>query len=110
MNSSDLQKLAEYSRSMREAGVSLLLLCGILVFFFLVSFASENTPSNTNPVSLASDQLTAPDPFAEIQLEAKAAVVYDVATDQITDMPIDEWCAFVDGEKFGNIPLLGGVS
>ena len=83
MKSSDLQKLAEYSRSMREAGVSLLLLCGILVFFFLVSFASENTPSNTNPVSLASDQLTAPDPFAEIQLEAKAAVVYDVATGEI---------------------------
>ena len=76
MNSSDLQKLAEHARSMREAGTALLLASGILAVFFFLSFVKGAPP--LAPVEIAvSPAINA---FEDVDLEAKAAVVYDIAT------------------------------
>ncbi len=76
MNTPDLQKLALKTRSTRETGITLLIASGILAFFLLVSPAAKRTPSaavtiNTPP---------APNAFAAVSIEAKAAIVYDLVT------------------------------
>lgn len=76
MDSSDLQKLAQYARSMRETGIALLLASGFLALFLLISFLSERTPSVV--ITLAAP--TVPDAFAHVPIEAEAAIVYDLAT------------------------------
>lgn len=77
MDSSELQKLAERTRSMREAGIALLLASGILALFYFIPFTfGKELPSA--PVAVATS--TAPDAFSNIPLEAKAAIVYDLAT------------------------------
>ena len=79
MDSSELQKLAERTRSMREAGFALLFASGILaLFLFLPNISTKPAPA---PVAIATS--TAPDAFANIPLEAKAAVVYDTVTGKI---------------------------
>jgi len=77
MDSSELQKLAERSRSMREAGFALLFASGFLAFFFFISQTLE-TRAAMPVITVATS--TAPDAFAQIAVEAKAAIVYDLAT------------------------------
>lgn len=77
MDSSDLQRLAEHTRSMREAGVALLLASGFLALFLFTPLGPNEAPV---PVAVAP---VIPDAFAKISIDAKAAVVYDVTTKQI---------------------------
>lgn len=77
MDSSDLKKLAERTRSMREAGITLILASGFLAFFLFVPLTREHTLSATPVISTTT---TAPDAFLHIFIEAKAAMVYDLAT------------------------------
>lgn len=76
MDSSELQKLAERTRSMREAGVALLICSGVLAFFlFVPQWSQQKAPE---PVAVATS--TAPDAFLNVPLHATAAIVYDLAT------------------------------
>lgn len=76
MNSSDLQKLAQRTRSMREAGMALLLASGLLALFLFVPLGRENSV----PAPIAATASTIPDAFAQVSVEADAAIVYDLAT------------------------------
>ncbi len=78
MDSSDLQKLSIRTRATREAGIALLIASGILAVFLFI----PGTPEVRNTSSLAIATSTVPDAFARVPLEAKAAVVYDLATGQ----------------------------
>lgn len=75
MNTSDLQKLAARARSMREAGITLLFASGILSLFFFLSPALGQSISA--PVTIAAS--VARSAFADVPVEAKAAIVYDLA-------------------------------
>lgn len=77
MDSSDLQKLAEHTRSMREAGIALLIASGFLALFLFTPLGPKETPA---PVAAT---VITPDAFANVSVEAKAAVVYDLTTKQI---------------------------
>jgi serine-type D-Ala-D-Ala carboxypeptidase (penicillin-binding protein 5/6) len=79
MDSSELQKLAEHTRSMREAGIALLLGSGILALFLFIPQAIK--PAAPNPVAITTVPI--PDAFATAQIEAKAAIVYDLATQEV---------------------------
>lgn len=81
MNTSDLQKLALRSRFMRETGVSLLFGSALLSVFLFVPLASEDTPRVSTSAAIATS--TVPNAFAEVPIEAKAAIVYDLAFDEI---------------------------
>lgn len=76
MDSADLQKLAQHSRSTREAGTALLLASGVLAVFLLVPhpFGGQPQPAITIATS------TAPDAFEHVAPDAAAAIVYDLAT------------------------------
>ncbi len=76
MNISDLQELAHHTRSTREAGIALLMASGILAFLFFISA----TPEPADPARITIATSTTPYAFADIPLEAKAAIVYDLAT------------------------------
>jgi D-alanyl-D-alanine carboxypeptidase (penicillin-binding protein 5/6) len=76
MDSLELQQLAEHSRSMREAGFTLLGASLLLTIFLLVPVGSQ--PPAPAPVAIATS--TPPNAFADIPLEARAAIVYDLAT------------------------------
>lgn len=76
MDSSDLQKLAQRTRSMREAGIALLLASGILALFLFVPLTSKRTVS----VPIVVETSTTPDAFAPVSVEANAAIVYDLVT------------------------------
>lgn len=78
MDASELQKLAERTRSTREIGISLLCASGILALFLLVS-PSRSTNSEASAITIA--PTAAPDAFDSIPpIEAQAAIVYDVET------------------------------
>ncbi|HQT82926.1 MAG TPA: D-alanyl-D-alanine carboxypeptidase [Candidatus Paceibacterota bacterium] len=79
MDSFDLQKLAQRTRSMREAGVALIVASGLLAVFLFIPLAPQKLPPS--PITVATS--TAPNAFAQVPLEAKAAIVYDLATKQV---------------------------
>lgn len=79
MNISELKKLAENARYMREAGVALLFASGLLAFFLFLSPTPKYAP--LEPVIATSP--TTLDAFADISLQANAAIVYDLATKEI---------------------------
>ncbi len=76
MDSSELQKLAQHTRSMREAGFALLIASSILVSFLFIPTTPERTTAA--PITIATS--TVPDAFAQVSIEANAAIVYDLAT------------------------------
>jgi D-alanyl-D-alanine carboxypeptidase (penicillin-binding protein 5/6) len=76
MDAFELQKLAEHTRFMRETGIALLAASGILAFFIFIPLA----PAKTSSAEIVVTTSTVPDAFAQIPLEAKAAVVYDLVT------------------------------
>ncbi len=79
MDSADLQKLAEHTRSMREAGFTILLASGILALFIFIPLAlNKNAPPAVTITSTP-----APDAFASVSIDAKAAIVYDLATGEV---------------------------
>ena len=75
MNSADLQKLAEHARSTREMGIAILFASGILAIFLFFPFA--RTTPKIEPLATEAPSL---DAFSAISLEARAAIVYDLAT------------------------------
>lgn len=64
---------------MREAGFALLFASGVLAIFLFIPHFSESPA----PAPVAIETSTAPDAFANIPLQAKAAVVYDTVTGKI---------------------------
>lgn len=84
MDIADLQKLAKRTRSMREAGVALLFASGILALFIFIPPLFEHEQgsqtSNADSGSPTSNSAAAPDAFAQVPVEAEAAIVYDLAT------------------------------
>lgn len=78
MDSADLQKLAARTRYMRETGIALLFASGLLALFLFIPLTSQKDSSTPAPtITIATS--TAPDPFSLVPLEAKAAIVYDLA-------------------------------
>ncbi len=77
MNSLDLQKLAQHSRSTKEAGFALLFASGVLALFLLIP---HTAPRATSAITVATS--TIPNAFAQIPIDAKAAIVYDLVTGQ----------------------------
>lgn len=75
MDSIELQKLAAHSRSMRQSGFALLFSSALLALFLFIPVgpAKQITPT----VTIAT---TTPNAFAELPIEAKAAIVYDLTT------------------------------
>ena len=78
MDSSELQKLAERSRSMREAGITLLLASGLLALFLFIPYLLASRSSSTEAITATATAI--PDAFADVFIEAKAAIVYDLST------------------------------
>lgn len=78
MDSSELQKLAERTRSMHEAGIALMVASGLLALFLFVPLGKKQTAPA--PVTVAP---AGPDAFIHIPIEAKAAIVYDLSTHEI---------------------------
>lgn len=76
MTIAELKKLAQRSRFMHEAGITLLMASGILALFLWIP--TEPPKETTNPTTTIATSTT-PDTFAQIPLEAKAAIVYDLA-------------------------------
>lgn len=62
---------------MREAGIALIISSGILALFF---FIQSSAPKPEQAPSIVVATSTTPDAYAKVSLEAKAAVVYDLAT------------------------------
>lgn len=77
MDAEELQKLAQHSRFMREAGFALLGASGLLAIFLFVPLIHRGTAAEATVVTTVA---VAPDTFANIPLETKAAIVYDLAT------------------------------
>ncbi|HUX80722.1 MAG TPA: hypothetical protein VMV38_00110 [Candidatus Paceibacterota bacterium] len=75
MDSIDLQKLAQRSRSKKEAGFALLFATGVLALFLLIPRAAQPAPA---AITIATS--TTPDAFAYVPIEARAAIVYDLVT------------------------------
>ncbi|MHB8660657.1 MAG: D-alanyl-D-alanine carboxypeptidase family protein [Minisyncoccota bacterium] len=79
MDALEPQNLAQHARFMREMGTALLIASGVLTIFIFIPLAPEKTPAA--PITVATS--TAPDAFAQVPIEAKAAIVYDLATKQV---------------------------
>lgn len=79
MDSSDLQQLALSTRSNRERGIALLFASGILAFFLFIPHLFEQ-PMPV-PDTIVTEVI--PNAFAQIPLEARAAIVYDLFTGEV---------------------------
>lgn len=77
MDSSDLQKLALRPRFMRETGIALLFASGLLTLFLFIPLTLTPSETVSAPITVATS--TPPNAFAQIPLEANAAIVYDLA-------------------------------
>lgn len=73
MTAPDLAEIARRTRQVREAGVALVLASGVLAVFLFIPLA----PSHTRT---AAGEATTTPRIAELPIEAKAAIIYDVAT------------------------------
>lgn len=62
---------------MRETGIALLVTSGILAVFLFIPFERDDS-AGLAPTTAP----TAPDAFARVQLQANAAIVYDLATNE----------------------------
>lgn len=80
MNTHDLEMLARRTRALREAGIALLFASSLLALFLFVPLRQSATPS---PASIVVATSTPPRAFAHIPIEAKAAIVYDLARGKI---------------------------
>lgn len=74
MDPDELQKLALHARFMREAGIILLSASLLLAFFLFVPLSVERGAAPPPQTSAP------PDAFANVSIEAQAAIVYDLET------------------------------
>lgn len=77
MDSAELQKLAQHSRTMRETGIALLFASGILALFLFLPYPQQRAPDS---VAITIATSTPPTAFETVSINAQAAIVYDVAT------------------------------
>ncbi|MCX6786734.1 MAG: serine hydrolase [Candidatus Kaiserbacteria bacterium] len=81
MDIADLQKLAQRTRSGREIGIALVITSCLLGLLLLIPLGKK---TETAPVTTTATSTSAiPDAFAQVPLEAKAAIVYDLSTNKI---------------------------
>ena len=80
MDASDLKSLADRSRLMREAGIGLVIGSFVLAIFLFIPLRPEAQVASP-AAALAST--TAPDAFANVQFQGKAAIVYDLSDNQV---------------------------
>ncbi len=80
MNIHDLEMLAKRTRSMRETGIALLFASGLLALFLFVPLEQRGAAPAV-PIAVATS--TTPNAFAHVPIEAKAAIVYDLARGKI---------------------------
>src|SRR5512146_759380 len=80
MDALQLKQLAQTSRHMRETGVALLLSSFLLGVFLFIPLAPQTKPAAQAVAAPAATPT--PDAFAHApaQIEAKAAIVYDLVT------------------------------
>ncbi|MDP2593870.1 MAG: hypothetical protein Q8P36_00815 [bacterium] len=78
MTSPDLAELARRARSMREAGLALIIASGVLALFLFIPLTPERQVSDANGVATTTTAV-----FTVAPLEAQAAIVYDLATGEI---------------------------
>ena len=78
MDSSELQQLAQNTRSKRETGIALVITSGLLALFLFVPIVL-NIPTDKPSVAVVTASST-PDAFAHVQFHAKAVIVYDLVT------------------------------
>ncbi len=76
MNVSELKNLAQHSRFKRETGIALVIASGLLALFLFIPLSPRDAPQAS--VTVATSTLSAS--FDQTFLEAKAAIVYDLAT------------------------------
>lgn len=76
MDIHELGLLAKRTRSMRETGIALLFASGLLALFLVLPLHPGKTTPSTAIVVATS---TTPNAFAHVPIDAKAAIVYDVA-------------------------------
>ncbi len=76
MDSVDLQKLAQHTRFMREAGFALLFASLLLALFLFIPLGPRTITSAPTAVATS----TTPNAFAHIIIDAQAAIVYDLST------------------------------
>lgn len=75
MDTTELQHLARRSRFMRETGIALIIASALLAVFLLIPLErNEPAPTASTPA--------APEAFARVPIEAEAAIVYDLATNE----------------------------
>jgi D-alanyl-D-alanine carboxypeptidase (penicillin-binding protein 5/6) len=77
MDIADLQKLAKRNRSEREIGIALILVSCLLGLFLFIPLGQKNSSASWR-AAIATP--AAPDAFAQVPIQAKAAIVYDLAT------------------------------
>lgn len=78
MDASELQRIATHSRSLREIGIALVIASGILALLLFVPLSRSSLPNGSLITVATSTPLGAFDSMPS--LEAKAAIVYDLAT------------------------------
>ncbi len=76
MNLIELQKLAHQTRSLREASFTLLVACALLAVFLFIPVSERGS----TPLSVSIATSTEPNAFADVPIEAAAAIVYDLVT------------------------------
>lgn len=77
MDPFQLQELANRHRFMKEAGITLVLCSSVLgIFLLMPSSAPHQTAAAADAVTIATT--TVPDTFANIAINAKAGIVYDL--------------------------------
>ena len=76
MDIAELQEIATRNRSGREVGIALVIASCLLGVLLFVPLGSKKSSAPVEAVATS----TAPDAFAGVPLEAKAAIVYDLVT------------------------------
>lgn len=80
----ELAELARRTKRLREAGVALVVSSLVLVaFLFIPPVAAKHTPVAEQNAPAESEAAEAEPPFISAPVEAKAAIVYDLATGEI---------------------------
>ncbi|HUY62179.1 MAG TPA: serine hydrolase [Candidatus Paceibacterota bacterium] len=79
MDGLEHQRLAVRARGMRELGIVLIFASMVLALFLFLPVS----PDQAAPAPIAIASTTAPDAFADLPIDAKAAIVYDLATGEV---------------------------
>ncbi len=79
MDNRELKEIAVHSRRMKEAGVALMMCSFLLAIFLFIPLAPKVAPQGEIRVSTVEEK----DVYENVPIQAKAAIVYDLATKEI---------------------------